>query len=293
MSDGDGKTSGGMTVDSVPERRITRPGGVEIAYWVHGEGTPLVLITGLGTPAVSWGPFPGILAGLGYQAIVVDNRDCGNSSPCDGIDYKVEDMADDAVAVLDDLGIDRAYVLGISMGGMIAQAIGLNHPDRVIKLMLLATTPGQPAHVPADPAFIADVFVMPPDEDQKAWTIRTLGKIMGPGFAERNRELMETAAEIRIKHGSDPQEFTRQWNAIMQFGVYDRLTEMKPPTLVLHGDADPLVPYPNGQKIAARIPGAELVTLPGVGHFVPAEAPAETVAAITRFFPVEVPAQAR
>lgn len=281
-----------MTVDSVPERRIKRPGNVEIAYWVHGEGTPLLLLTGLGTPALSWGPFPALLSQQGYQAIVVDNRDCGNSTPCEGIEYSIKDMADDAVAVLDDLEIDEAYVLGISMGGMIAQEVALNHSSRVRRLMLLATTPGGPEHVQADPTFLVDIFAMPQGEDQKEWTTRTLGQLMGPGFAERNREIMEQAAEMRIQHGSDPAEFSRQWQAIMSFGSWDRLPQINVPTLVVHGKADPLVPFPNGEKLASRIPGAELVAIDGVGHFVPLEAAAETFTAVARFFPVETPARA-
>lgn len=280
-----------MTVDSEPERRVDRQDGIEIAYWVHGEGTPLVLITGVGTPAVSWGPLPRLLADQGYQVIVVDNRDCGSSSPCEGIEYTIADMAGDVVAVLDDLGIAGAYILGISMGGMIAQELVLNHPERVRRLMLVATTPGRPEHVSADPAFLIEVFAMPPGEDQRAWTVRTLGRLMGPGFAERHRELLEAAAELRIEHGSDPAEFSRQWQAIMGFGSWDRLPEIKAPTLVIHGTADPLIPFVNGEKLAAGIPGAELIVLPGIGHFVPAEAPADTIAAILRHFPVGAPAR--
>lgn len=277
------------SIDAVPERRVSRPDGVEIAYWVIGEGTPLLLITGLGTPAASWGPFPQVLADQGYKVIIVDNRDCGNSSSCEGIGYTIADMANDAVAALNDLGIDKTYLLGISMGGMIAQEVILNHPERITRLMLLATTPGAPAHVSADGAFLTEVFTPSPNEDTKAWTNRTLGMLMGPGFADGNPEIMSRMADIRVARGSDPAQFSRQWQAIMGFGAWDRLTEVEAPTLVVHGIDDPLVPYPNGEKIASRIPGAELVSLPGVGHFVPLEAPAETLQAIVGFLPVKAP----
>lgn len=279
-----------MTVDSVPERRVKRPGGIEIAYWVHGEGQPLTLIMGLGTPAASWGPLPALLSQQGYKVIVVENRDCGRSSPCEGLTYTIRDMADDVVAVLDATGVDKSYVLGISMGGMIAQELVLNNPERVSRLMLMATTPGGAAGVSASPAFLAELFTAPPSEDERAdWIIRTLGMITGPGFVDEHPETIELSGSIRLEQGSDPAEFARQWQAIMTFATWDRLPGINVPTMVVHGDADPLVPYPNGVNIAERIPEAELVTLPGVGHLVPLEAPAETFQAIARFFPIEAP----
>lgn len=260
--------------------------GIKIAYWDIGDGVPLLLITGLGTPAESWDVLPSILTSQGYRSVVVDNRDCGRSSPCEGIDYDIFDMAEDAVAVLDHLGIDRAHVLGISMGGMIAQELVINHPERVEKLILIATTPGSPAGIPPDSSVLSNLFSSPTG-DPVADTAKMLGMLMGSGFAERNQDLIRVMAELRMKMGSDSGAFARQWAAIMRFGSWERLANVNVPTLIIHGREDPLLPFGNGEKIASKIPAAELVALDGVGHFVPLEAPQETFQAILQFLPTE------
>jgi 3-oxoadipate enol-lactonase len=262
--------------------------GIKIAYWDVGEGIPILLIIGLGTPAESWNVLPSILAAQGYRAVVVDNRDCGRSSPCEGIDYDIVDMAEDAIAVLDHLEITSAHVVGISMGGMIAQELVVNHPERVDKLVLMATMPGRPAAVSANAEVLGSLFSRQTG-DQVTDLAFTLGRLMGPGFAERNQELVRTLAETRLEVGSDAAAFSRQWQAILRFGAWDRLHEVKAPTLVIHGKEDPLVPFPNGELIASRIPGAELLALDGVGHFVPLEAPQETFQAVLRFLPAKTP----
>lgn len=271
-----------MKVLSEIESAYVDRDGLKIAYWDVGEGTPILLITGLGTPAESWSVLPSILAAQGYRAVVIDNRDCGRSSPCEGIDYDIVDMADDAVTVLDHLEIPSAHVVGISMGGMIAQELVIKHPERVDKLVLMATMPGRPAAVNADAEVLGNLFSRRTG-DQVTDLAFTLGLLMGPGFAEQNQELVRTFAETRLKAGSDADAFARQWQAIMRFGAWDRLHEVKAPTLVIHGRNDPLVPFPNGELIASRIPGAELLPLDGVGHFVPLEAPQETFQAVLGF----------
>lgn len=273
----------------VAERRVERY-GIEIAYWVFGEGAPLMLVTGLGTPAAQWGPLPTLLSEMGYQTIVVDNRDCGLSSGCDDF-YTIADMADDAVAVLDKEGVDRTYLFGISMGGMIAQEILLNHPSKVTRAILMATTPGGAEHVSADPVFLSEIFGAAPDGDRVEWTKHILSELMGPGFGQRAPDLIERAAHVRVEFGSNEAQFARQWQAIMAFSSWDRLSRVQIPVMVIHGDADPLVPVGNGEKLAARIPGAELIKFPGVGHFVPMENPVDTLQLIQRFFPVKETAE--
>jgi 3-oxoadipate enol-lactonase len=275
-----------ITIDSLPEQKITRD-GIDIAYWVVGEGTPILLITGLGTPAASWYVLPSLLADQGYKVIVVDNRDCGKSSPCEGVDYGIADMAEDAMAVLDEVGIDQTYLFGISMGGMIAQELALNHPERVKKLILVATSPGRPASIPPDASVLSEMFAPVPSESVEEGLARFLGKLMGPGFAEQNWDLLLRTARARVRHGSNSESFSRQWQAILGFSAWDRLPKLDVPTLIIHGRADPLVPFGNGELLASRITGAELVALDGVGHFVPLEAPGETFGAIARFCPVE------
>lgn len=279
--------------DSFVEGRITRPGGVEIAYYCYGEGTPLLLIMGWTLPASSWGPLPMMLAELGYRAITVDNRDTGKSSECEGIEYSIADMAGDSVAVLDELGLESSSVLGISMGGMIAQQIAIDKPERVTKLMLMATGPGAGGHgVPPAPELVAEMFAVTPEDDRASVMIRMIGKFTGPGFAERNPEVVQMVVDRGLETGSNPAGAIRQWQAISACDTWEFLPSIAIPTMIVHGADDPLVPFANGQNLASRIPGAELVSFPGVGHFVPLEEAQGTLSAIARFFPVQASVEA-
>lgn len=277
-----------MRVDSVPERRVDC-NGIEVAYWIHGDGAPILLITGWGTPAASWGPFPSVLANMGYKGIVVENRDIGRSSPCDDVEYTVADLASDAAQVLTDAGIDRAYVLGISMGGMIAQTLALNHPERVERLILLATSPGaeSPENVRATPEFLSSLVYTTEDGDQKAWTQRMARSLVGRKTIEEHAERLNAWSSARIDQGTSAAAFARQLTAMLGLDTWDRLPEIKIPTLVMHGTDDQLIPFENGKKLASRIPGAEFIPLEGVGHLIPLETPEQTLSAIARFFPVE------
>lgn len=280
-------------MSDVQEGKISRPGGVEIAYYSYGDGTPLLLIMGWTLPAASWGPLPMLLADMGYRAITVDNRDVGKSSDCEGIEYSVADMADDAVAVLDELGIEKSYILGISMGGMIAQHLVLNHPEKVTKLMLMATSPGGAGHgIPPAPELVAEMMSVSPEDDRASVMTRMIGKFTGPGFAERNPEVVQMVVDRGLEMGSNPAGAIRQWQAIATCDTWESLPSIAIPTMVVHGEDDPLVPFVNGQNIASRIPKSELISLPGVGHFVPLEEAQGTIGAITRFFPIEAKAKA-
>jgi len=271
--------------DFWPERRISRPGGIEVAYWTSGKGSPLLLIAGLGAPAAAWGPFPLLLEQQGYQVIVAENRDAGRSSLCEGIDYTIADMADDAVAILDDVGVEKAYVLGISMGGMIAQELALGHPSRVNRLMLISTSPGSSEGIPPSPEVVLELLSeMTLEEESESWMNRVAG-LTGPSFIQADPELVQlmASAEVEPIH---PAAYERQLQAILGFDSWDRLLSLQIPTMVVHGEADPLVPFANGLKLAGRIPRAELIALPGVGHLAPLEAPIEVLSAIFDFFPV-------
>lgn len=273
-------------MNDVPERRVDCS-GIEIAYWLHGEGTPLMLITGWGTPASAWGPLPQVLSQMGYTVVVLENRDVGRSSPCEGIEYSMEDMASDAAAVLDDAGLESVYLLGISMGGMIAQQFVLDHPKRVQGLILMATDPGQPTRVPASMEFLSEVMFAQQDGDPRAWMVQLVTKLTGPQFHEQHMDRLEMYAGARVDQGPDAGGFMRQLNAIRGFSSWDRLQQIKVPTLVMHGKDDQLIPFPNGEMIASRIPGVEFIPLDGVGHLIPLEVPELTLSTIHRFFPVE------
>lgn len=272
-----------MSRPTGPVKKVTR-GEVDICYYSAGEGPPLLLISGLGSAGAAWWPIIDSLDD--YKVITVDNRECGGSTRCDQVDYTLVDMADDLSAVLDDLGIERLYVLGTSMGGMIAQEFALKYPERVIKLMLVCTNFGE-GSIPADAELLADAFAPRPEgEDAIEYTMKRTTRLTGPGFGEKNPDLLRRHAEVRVATGASTSGQGRQARAIRSFRTWDRLPGLDIPTLVIHGEADPLIPFENGQRIASRIPGAQLIALVGVGHYIPMEAPGELTSTIKNFFPV-------
>ncbi|MCA1840614.1 MAG: alpha/beta hydrolase [Actinobacteria bacterium] len=271
-----------MAVDSVPEQRV-KNGPADIAYWVHGDGEPLVLITGLATPATAWGPLPAMLASGGYRVVVLDNRDAGRSGRCPEVEYTMADMASDVIAVLDALGLERANVLGISLGGMIAQEVALNHPRRVKRLVLVSTDPGVPERV-IDQSFwdeFTSFALLPPEE-----RMRALVRLMtAPGFLEKDARGADLMITTRLSNGFEPDAFMRQITASINFSSAQRLPHLKMPVMVIHGTQDRMIPFPNGRKLADLIPDCELVEVETSGHLVPAEAPQEFLAALARFVP--------
>jgi pimeloyl-ACP methyl ester carboxylesterase len=258
-----------------------RIGDVDIHYDVVGKGTPVLLIMGLGTRGDSWAPLAEALASAGYMAIHFDNRDVGWSSQMAADTYEIRDMAADAVGLLDHLGVEQAHLVGISMGGMIAQEMLVHHGPRARRAVLIATMPGGPNAVPAPPHVLAPIFQ--PAEDRVAALRTVFAAMTGPGFAAANASLIDALLESALKKPTSPLAVGRQLAAILRWSSWDGLPRVTTPTLVLHGDADPLIPPANGELIAQRIPGARLRLLPGVGHLVPTEAPRETLAAIREF----------
>lgn len=209
-----------------------RVNDIELYYEVQGEGSPLLLIPGLGVDVRF---FRGIIDDLSSSCRVVafDPRGAGRSGKPD-IPYSIDGMADDAAALLDHLGIGRAAVLGCSMGGRTALMLALDHRSRVDRLVLAATS----AYVPPDRLF------------SRRWLI------------------MDVLAQIPTPKSVDPQPryaWRRQRAASVGFDVTSRLGELDVPTLVLHATEDHIVPFSLGEKTARRIPGARLVTVPG-GH---------------------------
>jgi pimeloyl-ACP methyl ester carboxylesterase len=263
--------------------QTARIGDIDINYKVYGSGPPVLLIMGLGGRGDAWQPFAEALAAAGHTAIHFDNRDVGWSSLVEDKVYEIADMAADAIGLLDHLGIARTDILGISMGGIITQEILLRAPERVRRAVLLATTPGGPNAVhPANE--VAALLLQRAQGDPVALLRSVYSTITAPGFATASPHLIDRAIEVALQKPTVPAAMMRQLSAIMRWSSWDRLPEVKTPTLVIHGDADSLVPYKNGANIAERIPGAKLVTLPNVGHLVPLEAPEPLFKAVTEFF---------
>lgn len=261
--------------------RTTTRDDVELAYEVIGaRGKPLLLISGNGTQMIHWpDAFCGALVDRGFQVVRFDNRDSGRSTNCrDRPPYTLADMADDAVAVMEAVGWGSAHVVGISLGGMIGQELAIRHPARVRSLTSMSAAPAWSLRVsrPRLRTLIGVVNLARgagEGRDAAADTWVRLQRLTGsPGYPFDEDEARELALRAYdIAH--DPTAVMRQQAAIKAGG--DRRTalrELDVPTLVVHGEADPMQSVRAGRATARAIPGARLVTFPGVGHdLAPAE----------------------
>jgi len=260
--------------------------GIELEYQVFGaeQDPPLLLIAGLGAQMLSWdGDFCRLLAAQGFRVIRFDNRDVGLSTWMEGAgEYSLDDMAADAAALLDALGIPAAHVVGASMGGFIAQLVALNHPEKVLTLTSIMSGPNGADQVRPTEDGTAVLMVPAPETraERIAVGIWAKQKLMGPDdpFDLEYEERRIIAALDRAYH---PAGFMRQLQAIMAAqGRLARLAKLRVPALVIHGDADILVPVDNGRNVAAAIPGARLMEIKGMGHDLPKRVWPQVVEAI-------------
>ena len=235
-----------------------------------GSGPPLLLIMGLGLSGGAWWRTVPALAKR-FRVITYDNRGTGASTALT-YSYTTEAMADDALAVLDSAGVERAHVYGISLGGMVAQQIALRDPERVAGLVLGATQPGGRRAVPADRdvlCFFQRRSELPSDES--AW-----GSV-AYNYSPRARrtKAAEIAEDIdrRLANPFDEHAYRAQMCAAALHNCFGRLAKVDKPTLVVHGSADRVIPVENARLIAERIPGAKLRILRDCGHLYPTEAP--------------------
>jgi pimeloyl-ACP methyl ester carboxylesterase len=268
-----------------------RVGSVELVYETLGNPSdaPLLLIMGLGMQMIHWDvEFCELLAGRGFHVIRFDNRDAGLSSKIQGpvpnvmrlmagmpaqVPYRLHDMAGDTFGLLDHLGIERTHVVGASMGGMIGQTMAIERPERVLSLASMLSTTGD-RRVGTPKLRVWSVLMRRAPQDRDAY-VRYFAKVFrmigSPAYRvdeQRTREL--AAATYDRCH--DPAGTARQLGAIMASGSRtEALRELDVPTLVIHGESDPLVPLRAGQATARAIPGAELITIPGMGHDMPRE----------------------
>jgi pimeloyl-ACP methyl ester carboxylesterase len=248
---------------------IATGSGIEVNYESFGDPADptLLLINGLGSQMIRWRPdFCAAFVDRGLRVVRFDNRDTGLSTHLDG-SYTLSDMAADAVAVLDDLGVDRAHVLGVSMGGMIAQTVAIEHPDRVLSLISVMSTTGDRDVGGATPEAFAELTRAPAqtrDEYLQA-AVEHAGVWGSPGLYDPD-ELRREAGESWDR-GVDPAGVARQFAAIRASGSRsDRLARLDVPTLVIHGTADTLILPTGGQRTAEVVPGATLLVVEGMGH---------------------------
>ncbi len=276
------------------EPSIAKANGIEIVYDTFGEPSApvLLLVMGLGAQMISWDEgFCRELARRGYFVIRFDNRDVGHSTKFDeaGIPntlallqaqmqgepvqapYSLRDMADDAAGLLEALGIETAHVVGASMGGMIAQAMAIHHPRRVRTLTSIMSSTGDPDLPHPKPEALSALLTTPPPDREAAQqqAIETWHVLAGPGFPVDDAFIAERAGRA-FDRGLHPAGTARQMAAILASGSRkEALQEVSAPTLIIHGDADPLVPVEGGIDTAESIPGAKLLIIEGMGHDLP------------------------
>jgi pimeloyl-ACP methyl ester carboxylesterase len=266
-------------------------GEIELAYETFGDPADpaVLLIMGLGAQMIFWpDELCEALAGAGYHVLRFDNRDAGRSTVLDelGIDasYTLQDMAADAVGLLDAIGIDRAHVVGASLGGMIAQQLAIDFPDRVLSLASIMSTTGERAVGRPTPEAMAVLMTrFPADREGFIRTTLEARSVIGSRPPDRERTL--DLAGRAFDRGYHPQGTARQVAAVMASA--DRtaaLRDLDVPTVVIHGADDPLITRSGGEATAAAIPDAELVVIENMGHDLPLWALDRIAGALTANF---------
>ncbi len=255
-------------------------GDLKIYYESYGEGDPLILIRGLGSNADHWYAQVHDLA-RHWRVIVFDNRGIARSSDSAGA-FTTGDMAGDTVALMKGLGIARAHVLGLSMGGMIAQELAIGYPRRVRGLILVATQCGG-RHAVSPKKEVAGSIQRVAAENSQEARLAALPSFFGPRTLSERPRVIQEYATVSMKHPAGPEILTRQMAAIAGHDTYDRLPQISLPTLVMTGADDVLIPPENSKILADRIFGAQLCVIPDGGHQVLIEAPLACNRAIIDF----------
>ncbi len=256
-------------------------GDIQMYYVQEGEGPPLIMIMGFGGQHHSWGDETVQLLSRQFTTIRFDNRGTGKTDKPQ-VEYSIPMMADDAAGLLRALGIPKAHVYGVSMGGMIAQELALRHPGLVGGLVLGCTTPGWAHGVPPSPQVI-ELMLPQPGLSREEQVRRSWPAICSPRFLEEGREFLELMLRRSLEDPTPIDTLNRQAAAIQVFDTYERLPQIKAPTLIIHGDQDVLVPVQNAYVLHERIPYSELYIIEGAGHVYFWERPQEAAQRIIQF----------
>jgi pimeloyl-ACP methyl ester carboxylesterase len=253
---------------------------IRIAWERHGSGAPLLLVHGLGYARWGWEP---VLPGLAerFEVILFDNRGIGASDAPPG-PYTAAEMAEDAIQVLDEAGVERAHVVGTSLGGMVAQELALEHPERVDRLVLACTTPGGPNAHPMPQqtvALMAEAATLDPAVALR----RFVENALAPGTVAARPELVDRIMTHRLATSQSPVAWAAQAAAGATFDAHDRLGGLPVPTLVQHGSEDVVVDPRNGDLLVELLPDARLDRFRGTGHLFFWEEPERFVSSVTAF----------
>ncbi|KKL77333.1 hypothetical protein LCGC14_2035940 [marine sediment metagenome] len=282
----------------IKEKKMPKAKGnnIEIEYETFGDPSakPLLLVNGLGGQMIGWDvEFIQLFVDRGFYVIRFDNRDVGLSTKFEDAGepnliqafvavqkgepvespYSIEDMADDAIGLLDALNIEKAHICGVSMGGMIVQVITIRHPSRVLSLTsIMSTTGDRSLPQPTQETVQALFKPIPPERDVYIENYIRVGKILyGSGFPYNEQKGRKLAGRL-FDRCFYPHGLGRQMLAIMANGNRkSKLSSVKVPTLIIHGNNDPLVLIDGGKDTHNAIPGSELIIIDGMGHSLPPE----------------------
>jgi pimeloyl-ACP methyl ester carboxylesterase len=270
---------------------VTTENGIDLCYETFGDRSarPLILIIGLATQMIAWpDPFCRMLAEAGHFVIRFDNRDIGHSFKMTNLGlpdlerlmadaatgrpvqapYTLSDMAADTVGLMDGLGLGRAHICGMSMGGMIGQVMALDYPKRVRSLISMMSTTNE-QDLPSSTQEAQEAMMGKPPADRAAYQayMGRLGRAFAGGSDKYDETMQRDTAGQAFDRGVYPEGFVRQMAAIIAAeGRRDRLKKVKAPTLVIHGECDTVVPPEHGRDTADAIPDARLLMMPGLGH---------------------------
>ena len=262
--------------------------GIELEYVSDGDPAdpPLLLVMGLGAQLITWPQ--GFVDGLcerGFYVIRFDNRDSGLSTKFEGVPaitalfggdtssapYRIEDMADDAAALLSELGLSKVHVVGASLGGMITQALTIHHQDRFLSACsVMSTTGNRSVGTPTNEAIVALLRPIATSRDEAIEASVVGSSVIGSPAYPADAEVLQQRAAAAYDRSYCPEGTARQLAAVL--ASPDRtegLHTVKLPFLVLHGEADPLVTVSGGTATAEAVPGSKLITYPGMGHDLP------------------------
>jgi pimeloyl-ACP methyl ester carboxylesterase len=272
---------------------LTAPAnGIDVVYEAFGDPADptALLIMGLGVQMLGWdAEFCELLAGRGFHVVRFDNRDVGRSTKIEGgprpdlmaaamgdassASYTLDEMADDCAGLLEHIDVERAHVVGASQGGMIAQALAIRHPRRVLSLASIMSTTGNPAVGQPHPEALPALMARPPadPEEYAEFAVGAFRIIGSPGF-EADEEKLRERARASFERGYHPDGTARQLLAILASGDRtEALRRLHVPTVVIHGTDDILIDVSGGKATAAAIPAARLELIDGMGHDLPRE----------------------
>lgn len=259
-------------------------GPLRVRYELRGQGHPLVMIMGLTASLDAWEPVTLRLLARRFRVLVFDNRDAGGTTFIgEPVSYSIKDMADDVARLMDHVGFDRAHVVGVSMGGMIAQELVLGHPDRVDRLVLACTVPGAQSGLLPTSEVLETMAAAPQATGRWSAALRLASVAMTPGWPLTHFWRLPAMAIRNARYAQRPEGYVRQMGAVGGFEAGERLRGIRTPTLIVHGDKDILLPPDNARRLAELIPGARLEIYRGAPHGFTTERPRQFARTVEGF----------